>query len=85
MPSFTLFDIKAGNATVNTMAKTHRMVLIIFLNYLRNKDFKKYYPSKISYRGYLKKDIYSLKEEYIFLQQYRLKLIEKYNKMYEEV
>ena len=30
MPSFTLFDIKAGNATVNTMAKTHRMVLIIF-------------------------------------------------------
>ena len=24
------FDIKAGNVTVNTMAKTHRMVLIIF-------------------------------------------------------
>ena len=37
------------------------------LNYLRNNDFKSYYLSKISYKGYLNKNIYSLKEEFDFL------------------
>ena len=47
------------------------------LNYLRNNDFEKYYQSKISYRGYLRKDIYSLKNEYEFLNNKYLNVIVK--------
>ena len=60
------YYIKNGNVLYRCRSITYNGI-IKKINYLRNKDFKKYYPSKISYRGYLKKDIYSLKEEYIFL------------------
>lgn len=60
------YYIKKDNVFYRCRSITYNGI-IKKLNYLRNKDFKKYYPSKISYRGYLKKDIYSLKEEYIFL------------------
>ncbi len=53
------------------------------LNYLRNNDFEKYYQSKISYRGYLRKDIYSLKEEYEFLNtKYNNVIIKEFIKGY---
>lgn len=60
------YYIKKDNVFYRCRSVTYNGI-IKKINYLRNKDFKKYYPSKISYRGYLKKDIYSLKEEYIFL------------------
>lgn len=53
------------------------------LNYLRNNDFEKYYQCKISYRGYLRKDIYSLKDEYEFLSnKYNNVIVKEYLKEY---
>ena len=60
------YYIKNDNILYRCKSVTYNGI-IKKLNYLRNNDYKKYYPSKISYRGYLKKDIYSLKEEYEFL------------------
>ena len=50
-------------------------IIVKKLNYLRSNDFEKYYQSKISYRGYLRKDIYSLKNEYEFLSNKYLNVI----------
>lgn len=52
-------------------------IIVKKLNYLRSNDFEKYYQSKISYRGYLRKDIYSLKNEYKFLSNKYLNVIIK--------
>ena len=48
------YYIKNDNVLYRCRSITYNGI-IKKLNYLRNKDYKKYYPSKISYRGYLKK------------------------------
>ena len=76
------YYIKNNKLLFSCRSVTYK-VIIKKLNYLRKEDYLKYYASKISYRGYLKKDIYSLKEEYEFLNtKYNNVIIKEFIKGY---
>ena len=70
------YYIRNNKLIYSCRSVTYKMI-VKKLNYLRKNDFVSYYKSKISYRGYLKKDIYSLKEEYEFLSNKYLNVIVK--------
>ena len=56
------------------------------LNYLINDDFKRYYLSKISYRGYLGKEYSNIVKDYKFLcKKYKNVILKYYDNIKKEV
>ena len=56
------------------------------LNYLINNDFKRYYLSKISYRGYLGKEYSNIVNDYKFLcKKYKNVILKYYDNIKKEV
>lgn len=78
------YSIKSGKVCKKLRNQTYRKAKRK-LNILRNKDYTKYYLSKVSYRGLMnKKDLYSLSDEYKFLsEKFGVLVLVVYDLIYE--
>ena len=79
------YYLKNNKLIYRPRSKTHKSINKK-LNYLINNDFKRYYLSKISYRGYLGKEYSNIVNDYKFLcKKYKNVILKYYDNIKKEV